>query len=537
MSGSHRAERPEAPDRSRSTKLLTIAVVAVLLIGAAAFAISKYVGGCGNAPTFTVAADPSIAPVVKRLVEDNSTPDLGCADLTVKATEPAAVLDAVAKNRQVPAIWIPDSALWLARAGQSTGMPVDVASDSIAVTPTAVIGPEGKAPAVNTWVDTLRLEGLQLGDPLSSTVSSAPIVGSLAEAEANKSNPKIVSAVMVPIAQAQASKPPVTDQAKRIERVQSGTGSSVVSEQQLVASKSQVAATVPKQGSVFLNYPLAITEPSSGEHDLAKKSGLALAAILASGDGLSSLGKAGFRTPNGAPLSDDRGVGKVEQITLSDKSAISAALKNYAILALPTRALAIEDVSGSMAFPSGNETRMDLTIKASQRGIGLFPDTAQLGIWSFSTNLDGERDYKPLIRIRRMDAKVDGGSQREALIDVIGGLKPKIGGGTGLYDSTLAAFREVKKGYDPKAVNSVIVLTDGANDDAGSISLKKLIATLKKEQDPTRPVIIVTIGVTEDADAETLEQISAATGGSSFVARAPADIVDVFVKALQSRGQ
>ncbi|MCX6491392.1 MAG: VWA domain-containing protein, partial [Rhodococcus sp.] len=81
----------------------------------------------------------------------------------------------------------------------------------------------------------------------------------------------------------------------------------------------------------------------------------------------------------------------------------------------------------------------------------------------------------------------------------------------------------------------VIILTDGANEDPNSISLDELLATLRTEQDPSRPVVIVTIGITDDADAGVLQQISAATGGTSFVARNPAEIPNVFVNALRSR--
>lgn len=535
MAGSHKAGGREPSGDSRTTRMIAVGVAAIVLIGAAAFAISRYVGGCGNAPEFTVAADPSIAPVVKELVDGSSSSELGCAELTVEAVEPAAVLNAVAKGQGVPAMWIPDSALWLARAGQSTGMPVDVASDSVAVSPTVVVGPEGKRPSVASWLETLKLKGLQLGDPLTSTVSSAPIVGSLAEADAGKSNPSAVSAVMVPIAQAQLTKAPETDQAKRIERVLADGGYTVASEQQLLASKAPVSSAVPKAGSVFLNYPLAVTEPSSGEHDLAKKAGVGLATVLASDKGLAAMGEVGFRTPNGAPLSDKRRVGKVGQIAVTDQSEVQAALKKYAILALPTRTLAVEDVSGSMAYSAGSQSRMQLTVKASETGVGLFPDNSQVGLWAFSIGLHGDQDYTQMVPIRRLNAEEDGVTHRQRLVKGIRSLDSKIGGGTGLYDTTLAAFREVKKGYDPKAINSVILLTDGANEDPGSISLTKLISTLKKEQDPTQPVIIITIGITEDADADTLAQIAEATGGQSFIARNPSDIPSVFVKALQNR--
>lgn len=95
----------------------------------------------------------------------------------------------------------------------------------------------------------------------------------------------------------------------------------------------------------------------------------------------------------------------------------------------------------------------------------------------------------------------------------------------------------MQQSYDPRAVNSVIVLTDGANEDPDSITEAQLLEILAREQDPARPVIVVTIGITEDADAQTLAEISRVTGGSSYVARDPADIANVFVNALADRGE
>lgn len=130
---------------------------------------------------------------------------------------------------------------------------------------------------------------------------------------------------------------------------------------------------------------------------------------------------------------------------------------------------------------------------------------------------------------------VDGKTHRERILDAIRGLPQLVGGGTGLYDTTLAAFRRVKNGYDPNFVNSVILLTDGANEDEGSIELDELLATLRREQDPVRPVVIITVGITEDSDPAALQQISAVTGGTSHVAVDPRDIPQVFVEALNSR--
>src|SRR3546814_12873925 len=61
-----------------------------------------------------------------------------------------------------------------------------------------------------------------------------------------------------------------------------------------------------------------------------------------------------------------------------------------------------------------------------------------------------------------------------------------LGGGTGLYDTTLAAFRSAQKDYDPDYFNAVVLLSDGANDDPGSMRQADLLKALRDEADPER---------------------------------------------------
>ena len=47
-------------------------------------------------------------------------------------------------------------------------------------------------------------------------------------------------------------------------------------------------------------------------------------------------------------------------------------------------------------------------------------------------------------------------------------LPRQTGGATGLYNTTLAAYERVRSGWDPADVNSVVLLTDGANTSPGT---------------------------------------------------------------------
>ncbi|MBY6413112.1 VWA domain-containing protein [Rhodococcus sp. BP-252] len=540
MPGKHSA--PSAASGSTGlVKYGVIAVVALLVVGGGVFAAQKAFGSdCSDPATYTLAADPAIADVVAGVLAGKSADELGCGSVDVTAQDSADASAAVSKGADAPALWIPDSSLWVGKTVRATGALVDLASQSVASSPAVIAARKDEVPFFDTWLTALQLRGLRIGNPLSNTVSDAAILGALAEAGSDAEAVDSVSAALVPIAQAQAATRGEADPVVRLDEMSSDGGVAVVSEQSLLTYEkdtgTELGATTPPTGSFFLNFPLAVTEPAGERHDEAKEVGRAVADALASEAGLSALSDAGFRAPDATALSDGRGLGDVTTLTIADQQTAEDTLQRYQVLALPSRTLVMEDVSGSMGYSAGADTRIGLTVQASDTGNRLFPDNAALGLWAFSIGLGGgNQDYRELVPIRRLDENVNGTSQREVLLQQTRTLPSLVGGGTGLYDTTLAAFRKVKEGYDPDYINSVIILTDGTNEDPDSISLDELLSTLRAEQDPTKPVIVVTIGITDDADAGVLQQISAATGGTSFLARNPAEIPNVFVNALKSR--
>ncbi|RVW06379.1 substrate-binding domain-containing protein [Rhodococcus spongiicola] len=537
MAGRHSA--PPSKPVPPGVKYTTIGITVAVVVGVGAFAI---VGGlvgnkCDSVSDYTVAADPSIAPVLSEVSSGTSAEDLGCRSFSIQAASGVEELGAPGREGG-PELWIPDSTRWVAHASGVSGTQFDVAAPSVASTPIVIAARDGEMPFFANWVSALELQGLRTGDPLSSSISSGPIVGALVEADTGQVPADSVNGALVPLAQTQATNMLEADAGKRLEAVVSDGGTAIATEQQVGNRGDQSAGltvTAPNTGAVFLDYPMVVTAPDS-RRDEAKEAGVALAEVMRSAAGQTALSEGGFRGPDRAPLDAGRGVGEIVELTVADPEAASQLLKRYAVLALPSRALVVEDVSGSMSETAGTETRIALTVQASETGAKLFPDNAQLGLWAFSIGLgENGKDYRELAPIRRLDEKRNGVSHRERLTDAVRELPTLVNGGTGLYDTTLAAFRKVKESYDPAAINSVILLTDGSNEDPSSITLDELLDTFEKEQDPARPVIIVTIGITADADAETLQQISAATGGTSHIARTPAEIPGVFVDAMRSR--
>lgn len=498
--------------------------------GAAAAATAT---NCDNPETVTVAADPSIASGLEAVAAAIPAADLGCSSLSVTPQDPVLTVAAIADGT-APALWIPDSSEWLDKVSAS-GQEIRRISNSVASTPVvAVSAPDAEAPGA--WTDVLGAPSLHIGDPLTSAVSSAPIVAAFAETQSRGGDLTSISAALVPVAQAQYGNLKETGSTGRIQTVDASGGTAVTTEQTFEAylaahADSRLTASVPSSGSVFMDYPLASVGADSSAADDAGK---LLAAALASDTGRSVLAGLGFRGADQAPPVAG-GVGKVGSLVPSDPSVVTKALARYEILSRPSRALAVVDVSGSMDYMQDGVTRMAATAQAGDIAIRMFPANAQLGLWAFSVDLGDGTDYRELEPVARMDATEGDTDHRSKLLSRIDNLSSIVGGGTGLYDSVLAAYRSMQQSYDPASINSVILLTDGANDDPSGIALQELLDTLTREQDPTRPVPIITIGVTDDADTDVLEQISTLTGGNSHFAPTPADIPKVFVGAISGR--
>jgi Ca-activated chloride channel family protein len=214
---------------------------------------------------------------------------------------------------------------------------------------------------------------------------------------------------------------------------------------------------------------------------------------------------------------------------------VAATLESWNNARKRSNVLAVFDVSGSMKEEvpgTGGRTKMDLLKQAAARGLALFAPETNLGSWVFSTNLSGGKDWREDVPIGPTNAKLpNGNTRRQAMFKTLAAMQAS-NGDTGLYDTSLAAFRAVKRSYAPGRLNIVVLLTDGINDDPdGGIDQGTLLKTLKAEQGE-RKVQIVTIAFGANADLTALKRISAATGGRAFVARDPRDIERVFTDVI-----
>ena len=356
--------------------------------------------------------------------------------------------------------------------------------------------------SATTWSAVLQDSNVELGRPQEDAGTRELVSRALGEAENGRADKAATDEALKFRARTEGDAAPVRSADERLEQlVKHSTAATTASPSPLSPALAAGAASGAP--------PRSATVVSRAEWD-AYRSRNADTELVASTPG------------DDAPTADD--------------TALQQALAQWQHLAEPFHALVAIDASGSMGekVDQDGSTRMDLTKAAAATAVGLFPEHDALGLWTFQRHLDGDKDYRSLTPVRELSASVDGGTQRDQLSRDVESLTYAPDGYTGLYDTTLAAYREVLHEDAPGHLRTVIVLTDGMNHDPGSISLDNLLTMLKDEQDPDNPVRIITVGISKDADEDVLKQIAEATGGSSHIARTPEDIQDVFVKALTS---
>jgi hypothetical protein len=241
-------------------------------------------------------------------------------------------------------------------------------------------------------------------------------------------------------------------------------------------------------------------------------------------------------SPSSSSASSGPAVVNVAALARPSSDQVADGLRVWTAARRGNRALMVIDLSGSMAEKAGGSTKIRFAANAARAAVTFFPDTSSLGLWGFSVDRSGSRDWSELVSLGPLGGPTTGGLRRTRLLSAAARLPTQTGGNTGLYNTTIAAYEKVRSGWDPAFVNSVVLLTDGANTDRSGIHLAQLLARLRSETSTSRPLPIITIAVGAGADVSTLRRISAATGGQTYTVANPADIRSAFLDALISAG-
>jgi Ca-activated chloride channel family protein len=304
-----------------------------------------------------------------------------------------------------------------------------------------------------------------------------------------------------------------------------------------VKPKVPLVALYPKEGTLLSDHPW-VTLNAPWVDDAKKAAAADFLKYLQSDKAQSRFDQFAFRNYKNQPgklITLDNGLQPKAPATLLSPPApavLDQTLTSWAQLRKPANVLLVMDVSGSM----GNEaegtgqSKLALAQRAATNALSQFADRDQVGLWIFSTEQDGSKDYRELVPIGAMNAPEGGQPRRNVLKERIGGLTPA--GGTGLYDTSLAAYQFVKSKLDAGKINAVVLLTDGRNEDSG-ISLNNLVQSLRTEQG-AESVRLFTVAYGQDADLGVLRQIAETTNAAAYDSLDPAKIDEVFAAVISN---
>jgi Ca-activated chloride channel family protein len=301
-----------------------------------------------------------------------------------------------------------------------------------------------------------------------------------------------------------------------------------------------LAAWYPSEGSLALDYPYVLMNAPWVNEDTREQARDFLE-MLQSPRTQERLLELGWRGPNGETGDVLRNVEGVsteragQSIDPPAPGVVRNVLDTWDTLSKQTNTLAVIDVSGSMkeeATGSG-DNRLDVATRAATEAVSLSSDDSGFGLWEFSTDLDGQTDYRELVDLGPLGENVGSITRRQALEEALSEMDPEAD--TALYETLLAAYEEAKTNFDPERVNNVVLLTDGRQDNpGGSMSLSELKARLTDLADPDEPVGLIAIGYGAQVDLETLEELTEIVGGQAYTAERTEDIEQILLQALTS---
>jgi Ca-activated chloride channel family protein len=566
------------PIRIGLAALLTLVVAAAIMIKLDATpdklrsvaAKAPLIGAqCPSARLPTTTVSITVAPELEDTVKQSlnpiltrTLPDRECVKFNIQAQEPAETIQsaAILPLDRAPDIWMPDSSLWESRVGRwklnqdgsFATSPIVIATSQKAVDE---LGWGKKKPS---WLQALasnrRLAVPEISADAAGLSAVIALWQSLGKGEAAQR--ALAGTVLA------ASRAGVPTEAQAIEAVESGSSAApllptseqaVATENESNTEKDKLVAVQPTGGSPSLDYPvltmLRAKKDTSGEAGQVRERAIrAVVAQLFNSRSAGIVEAAGFEIPESrvatpaAPTTTD---GKTTPSTGASPSPIAGLapaelaelVARITALSAPSRQLVIFDLSNSMKAKAGNGmTRIQFAAAAAIASGNLLPDRAQVGLWGFSRNLNGKQD---LIKIDDVSELGSGtGSHRNALNAHMTGTAKKLGGdGTALYSTAVAGMEEMKKLYDPRAGNAVVIFTDGANEDKGGPSMNATLERLGELYDPKKPVRLVCIGIGSGVDMKELTTLANKANGLAFLAKDPSELPTVLFKAMNERKQ
>jgi Ca-activated chloride channel homolog len=575
--GESRAERPRG---------VALAVVLALLLGLAAVAAwpPGWLPCLGERVVLKVAVAPSLGQPLRQAADEfgSDRPRVGraCVDVQVAVVAPQNTVTALGRsvsNDTTPGfdVWLPDTATWVTAASRRP----DVANllaprpPVVASSPTVLAMPRPQAEALGwpkvqpSLAALVRLARDPAGwttvghpewgkvklawtDPQADGPGLDSVMGFYRQAAGTDGDRADVQQSLVGLQSALrsvtvdrvAAGRPLSDPALTPDAAMRAAVSFPSSEQAVLAfnatsPKVPLAALYPSEGLNSSDVPFVRVLGKVADARRVTSAASLFADFLTGPRGGDLLRATGFRCLGPGPLSTTaRGVVPSEPAFVPQTpvvESVARALQYWAALQERGNVLVVVDVSGSMLepVPGLDVTRLDLARAAVADALAAYSDKTAVGLWAFSRRLDGDRDHQVVVPVAEARDKSEAVTRRARLRS--SALALQAGGDTGLYDTAIAAFRDLRARSRP-GKNLVVILSDGRNDDPGSASLAQVVSEVSGGQPAAQTVRIDTVAYGEEADAEALRAISRASKGRTYAARSPGDLRTVLLTALSA---
>lgn len=513
---------------------------------------------CVSGPsTLTIAANDTIAPALTELADRFTATKTvirdHCIQVAVRATSDQQVLAALqgswdnATMGDPPAAWVPqDSSATAQLAASKPGAVVDRVR-SVGSSPLLLAVPQAAADpmaaAKLSWAQLPTLQGAtdgwaRFGQPGWGKSTLALPTGQQGSSTAGLTVQAVAAGVSgtAPVTASTLGQSPVTSALAALRQgphplstaaalnAIHGLGAVADSPYQAVpATEQQVFALARRPGATAVaGVPLAGPTPvadypfagikAAWVDDTQSRAAGAFADFLGEPEQQKLLASEGFHAGN-APMPAGSPAVSFAPVTTplapSDaaaSAAVTALLAAPAVAPIQLTSTVLLDVSASMSAAEDGTTRLDATSRALGVRIGALPDSAGVGLWTFSTDLNSGLPY----RVNVPTGALSDDTRRQNLQSVLSSLTPA--SGTSLNFSVGAAYTSAVQGYAAGHPNSVLLITDGPND--GRTTLAELQASIDKARDPAKPVRIDVVAIGAQPDAAALRQLTGTTGGT-----------------------
>jgi Ca-activated chloride channel homolog len=576
---------PQAPwpGVRRPTALAVVLALGIATVSSACTFVRQGSAGC-RAAVLRVVTAPQITPAVESIAAgyNASHPKVGgrCVRVEVAQAAPAGVASSLSGQGVItafpsPDAWIPDSTLWIDQARSTavgaarvaaTGRPVAMSPVVLAL-PRPVADKIARSHLVASWKmlmpNSLLLPGnpaaaaaaggtrqgppfrLKILDPVSNAAGAATLLAMRAVAGHGQAGlVNFVTAARV----AQFLTEPADSSLFRDLFASSAPTGGMTTEQAVwahnVAQPTRpVVAVYLAEGSPMLDFPYVAASADPVKQQLIAAFGRA----MTSESSEALIRARGLRAPDGTAAPGFGSQLGVRQrppapIPLANARVATAVRQMWGRILLGARMLIVLDVSPSMGamVPGTGLSRLAAMTELTELGLGLFDKNDVIGLWTFDTGLTDPANYRVVLPMRPLNARVSAGAGRASptqlklLLGALAAQQPEVDTITALYETIRSAFAEVSGGYTPDRFNGVIVLTDGTNYDPRphALSLGKLLATLRSHYDPQRPVNVLIVGYGHNVDFGAMKAIAKATGGAVYEAGNPAGIEKFYLQML-----